>query len=124
MPILLASSQAEEYACCHTKGAPQMSTLLKFFSVGLLSVLSLIGAETPFAGTWEFNSAKSEVMNYPEAVKTSTVVIRNVGNDTAEISVTGTTADGTAFSRKYNVAMSGGPSTYSEGAPPAGIAEV
>src|SRR3954469_10092821 len=75
-------------------------------------------------GTWELNPAKSKVMAYPDAVKTSTVTVRDAGNDMVEVTVNGTLVDGTKFSRKYQVATAGGPSTYSEGAPPAGISEM
>jgi hypothetical protein len=63
-------------------------------------------------------------MAYPDAVKTSTVTIRDAGSDMVEVTVNGTAVDGTKFSRKYEVATAGGPSTYSEGAPPTGISEM
>ena len=52
-----------------------------------------------------------------------TVVSRDLGNQTSEVTLKGTTVDGSPISRKYTVGANGGPTTWLEGGPPAGYAE-
>src|SRR3954469_8578403 len=99
-----------------------MSKLLKL-SLVLFSSIVLVAAENPWLGTWKLDPAKSKLATYPKSAKEMTVVSRDLGNQTSEVTLKGTTVDGSPISRKYTVGANGGPTTWLEGGPPAGYAE-
>ena len=99
-----------------------MSKLLKLSFV-LFSSVVLVAAENPWIGTWKLDPAKSKLATYPKSPKEMTVVSRDLGNQTSEVTLKGTTVDGSPISRKYTVGANGGPTTWLEGGPPAGYAE-
>jgi hypothetical protein len=105
-----------------TKGGLTMSKLLKLSFV-LFSSVVLVAAENPWIGTWKPDPAKSKLATYPKSPKEMTVVSRDLGNQTSEVTLKGTTVDGSPISRKYTVGANGGPTTWLEGGPPAGYAE-
>jgi len=99
------------------------------FICGLVSLGSfgflLLGADSFYVGTWKLNVAKSKFAKGHE-VRDMTVVI-TVEGDTATVTVNGTggfMGAGKPVSVKYTVPTAGGPLTYIEGAPPAGISDV
>src|SRR3954454_20763752 len=99
-----------------------MSKLLKLSFV-LLSTVALIAAENPWYGTWKLDPAKSKLASYPKSVRELTVTIRDIGNQRLEVTLNGTAVDGTPISRRSTGAVDGGPTTYLEGGPPAGVSE-
>jgi len=99
-----------------------MSKLLKL-AIGLMSGVVLFAAENPWVGTWKLETAKSKLSASPKAAKELTITVRDVGDQNVEVNIKGATNDGTPISAKYIVPMAGGPNTYIEGAPPAGITE-
>ena len=99
-----------------------MSKLLKL-SLVLFSSIVLVATENPWIGTWKLDPAKSKLATYPKSPKEMTVVSRDLGNQTSEVTLKGTTVDGSPISRKYTVGANGGPTTWLEGGPPAGYAE-
>jgi len=99
-----------------------MSTLLKLSFV-LLSTVLLVAAENPWCGTWKLDPAKSKLSSYPKSVRELTVTIRDIGNQRVEVTLNGTAVDGTPISRRSTGAVDGGPTTYLEGGPPAGVSE-
>jgi len=99
-----------------------MSKLLTLSFV-LLSTITLGAVENPWVGTWKLDATKSNLAFYPKSAKEMTVTIRDVGNQTVETAFNGTAVDGTPISRKNRVAMDGGPTTFLEGVPPAGVSE-
>jgi hypothetical protein len=82
----------------------------------------LLGADDPFAGTWKFNVAKSKPAPAQAgmAIKEQTSVIEE-SSDQATVTLKGTRENGSAISTKYTVLRNGGPISYSEGGPPAGV---
>jgi hypothetical protein len=99
-----------------------MSKLLRLSFV-FLSTVVLVAAENPWLGTWKLDPAKSRLAPYPKAAKEMTVTSRDLGNETVEVTLKGTSIDGSPISRKYTVGAKGGPTTWLEGGPPAGYAE-
>jgi hypothetical protein len=82
----------------------------------------LLGADDPFAGTRKFNIAKSKPAPSPAgmAIKEQTSTIEET-NGQANVTIKGTRENGSAISTKYSTPRNGGPVTYSEGGPPAGV---
>jgi hypothetical protein len=89
----------------------------------LLCTLLLVAAENPWVGTWKLDPAKSKLGSHPKTAKETTVMVRDLGNRTMEVTLKGTANDGTPISRKYTTSQDGGPTKFLEGAPPAGIDE-
>ena len=69
------------------------------FATGLM-------AADPFIGTWNMNSAKSKY-SVGTAPKEQTVTIAETGSD-LDVTVKGTSSDGTAFTSHYTVPAAGG----------------
>jgi hypothetical protein len=97
--------------------------LLCSLFLGLVGLL--LGADDPFAGTWKLDIAKSQLGPAPpgRAVKEETMVIQITG-DVASVTLKGTREDGSAILTKYSTPRQGGPVTYTENAPPAGVSIV
>lgn len=93
------------------------------FAVRILAVLAFASAlfavdVTP--GTWKLNVSKSKsAPNRPLAKAVTAVVVAQ--GDNYEVTITGTDPDGKTISQKYLWPMKGGPISYIEGAPPAGV---
>jgi len=87
---------------------------------GLLS-----GADDQFAGTWKLNVAKSKPAPSPpgKALKDETMVVQETSS-TAAVTLSGNREDGSAVLTKYNTPTGGGPVTYTENGPPAGVSVV
>ena len=82
----------------------------------------LLSADSFYIGTWKLNVAKSKFAKGHEAADMTVVV--TIKSDTATVTVKGTggfMGAGKPVSIKYTVPAMGGPLTYLEGAPPAGI---
>jgi hypothetical protein len=91
-----------------------------------LSVLLLAGslfAASPFDGNWKVNVAKSKFGGPDKPPKEVNVTIQEQG-DRLEVTVRGTSADGSPISYKYSVPQTGGAFQYSEGAPKDGSSDV
>jgi hypothetical protein len=97
------------------------TTLLVCFLAFLGSASSLQAAD-PFVGTWKLNVAKSKPAPAPPgmAVNAETQVLQATG-DQYVLSAKGTRENGAAISSRASFPLKGGPVTYTEGAPPAGI---
>ena len=99
-----------------------MSKLLKLSFV-LLSTVVLVASENPWVGTWKLDPAKSKLQSYPQTPKEMTVMVRELGDRTFEVTMKGTTNDDTPISRRNTTPQDGGATKFLEGVPPAGIAE-
>lgn len=86
----------------------------------------LLGADDAFVGTWKLNVAKSKFAKGMEG-KDITIVV-SVDGDTSTVTISGIggvfVEPGKFTSSKLTVPTMGGPVTYSEGGPPAGITDV
>lgn len=93
-------------------------------AIGFLGFL-LFGAnaDDPFVGTWKFNLDKSKSNTKFHEVKNMTLVIA-VEGETTSVTLNGTDPNKQPISVKYTVPSAGGPLSYTEGAPLAGVAEV
>jgi hypothetical protein len=94
--------------------------MVKKLMVGLALVCFTgpLFAADAFTGTWKLNVAKSKFAPGTE-VKDLTVVVAEQGEN-LEVTVNGTSGDGTPISVKYAFPMKGGALSYTEGAPTTG----
>jgi hypothetical protein len=99
-----------------------VSKLLKLSFV-LLSTVVLVASENPWVGTWKLDPAKSKLQSSPKAAKEMTVMVRDLGDGTSEVTMKGTSNDGSPIFRRNINPQGGGATRFLEGAPPAGIAE-
>jgi hypothetical protein len=86
-----------------------MKRLLMFATIFVLTLVSsslLLAQSNPFVGTWKLNSAKTKYTSGAPP-KEETVTIQTAG-DQDQTTATGTAADGSAFSLKYEVPDKGG----------------
>ncbi len=81
----------------------------------------LFAAESPWVGTWKWDSVKSLKSAAPKVTKEGTITIRDLGDRMIEVAFKATRNDGTPIAGKYTVSLDGGPNTYLEGSPPAGV---
>jgi hypothetical protein len=81
--------------------------------VALFAFASTLLAQSPFAGTWKLDSAKTKYTT-GEAPKDVTLVIEEQG-DNLQVTATGTNADGSPLSVKYTVPVKGGSGQVQEG---------
>jgi hypothetical protein len=72
----------------------------------LLGFSAALMAAEPFAGTWKLNPAKSKYKTGAPA-KEQTVTIAEAGSD-LDVTISGTSAEGTPISSHYTVPASGG----------------
>jgi hypothetical protein len=79
----------------------------------LLAFATPLLAENPFVGTWTLNSAKSEYTTGSPA-KNVTIVIEEQGPN-LQMTVNGTSSDGSPISVKYMVPIKGGMGTVQKG---------
>jgi hypothetical protein len=70
-------------------------------------------AQSPFAGTWKLDSAKTKYTT-GEPPKDVTITIEEQG-DNLQVTATGTNADGSPLSVKYMVPVKGGAAQVQEG---------
>ena len=88
-----------------------MHKLISAFA--LFAFATTLLAQSPFAGTWKLDTAKTKYTS-GEAPKDITLVIEEQG-DNFSVTVTGTNADGSPLSRKYTVPVKGGSGQIQEG---------
>jgi surface antigen len=79
----------------------------------LLAFTTPLLADNPFVGTWTHNAAKSKYTT-GSAPTNVTIVIEEQGAN-LQVTVTGTTSDGTPISVKYTVPIAGGAGTVQAG---------
>jgi hypothetical protein len=94
-------------------------------SVVLLLALGLAGvvyADSPFAGTWKLNAAKSKAGSDPAAPKAEIVTVTESSN-TRHVAAQGTDMNGKAFTEHFTHPLSGGTVKYLEGGPTDGTTE-
>ena len=98
------------------------------WSVALAFGCLLFGADNAFVGTWKMNAAKSSAMQFDNGklikkseIKDSVLTV-TVEGDTTTVRGHGTTG-GQSSSLALTMPTAGGPLSYTEGAPPAGIAD-
>jgi hypothetical protein len=82
-------------------------------TVALLAFASALLAQSPFAGTWKLDPAKTKYTT-GQPLKDVTLVIEEKGDD-LQIAGTGTNADGSPLSVKYTVPIKGGEGKVQEG---------
>jgi hypothetical protein len=88
--------------------------LHKLISAAALFVFATaLFAQSPFAGTWKLNPAKSKYTT-GDAPKDVTIVIEEQG-DNLSVTASGTNADGSPLSVKYTVPIKGGSGQVQEG---------
>jgi hypothetical protein len=90
-----------------------------FLALGLAGVLY---ADSPFAGTWKMDAAKSKSASDPTAPKAETVTVTE-SNDTRDVAVQGIDMKGKAFTEHFTHPLSGGTVTYLEGGSTDGTTE-
>jgi hypothetical protein len=91
----------------------------------LLCALGLAGvvyADSPFAGTWKLNVAKSKLASDPDAPKAEIVTVTE-GKDVRDVSAKGTDMNGKGFTEHFTHPLSGGAVTYLEGGSTDGTTE-
>jgi hypothetical protein len=93
--------------------------LVLFLALGLAGV---VYGDTPFAGTWKLNVAKSKLASDPTAPKAETVTVAET-KDTRDVSVQGTDVNGKAFTEHFTHSLSGGTVKYLEGGSTDGTTE-
>jgi hypothetical protein len=81
-----------------------MRTLIS--AVAVFAFAGALLAESPFAGTWKLDSAKTKYTT-GEPPKNQTLVIEEEG-DTFKVAITGTNPDGSALAFKYTLPEKGG----------------
>jgi hypothetical protein len=82
-------------------------------AVALFAFASTMFGQSPFAGTWKLDPAKTKYTT-GEAPKDVTLVIEEQG-DNLQVTATGTNADGSPISVKYTVPVKGGSGQVQEG---------
>jgi hypothetical protein len=82
-------------------------------AVALFTFIGVLFAQSPFAGTWKLDTAKTKYTT-GEPPKDLTLTIEEQG-DNIQVSGTGTNADGSPLSVKYSVPVSGGAGQVQEG---------
>ena len=82
-------------------------------TVALLAFAATLSAQSPFAGTWKLDTAKTKYTS-GQPPKDVTLVIEEQG-DNLQVTATGTNADGSALSVKYTVPVKGGDGQVQEG---------
>ena len=82
-------------------------------AVALLALSSALLAQSPFAGTWKLDSAKTKYTT-GEPPKDVTLVIEEKGDD-LQVAGSGTNADGSPISIKYTIPVKGGSGQVQEG---------
>jgi hypothetical protein len=87
--------------------------LVLFVALGLAGVLY---ADTPFAGTWKLNVAKSHFAPGPTAPKEETVTVTESAH-TREVTSKTTDMSGKVSTEHFTHPLSGGPVTFLEGGP-------
>jgi hypothetical protein len=88
-----------------------MHRLISTFT--LLVFATTLFAQSPFAGTWKLDAAKTKYTT-GEPPKDVTLVIEEEG-ESLHVTATGTNADGSALSLKYTVPLKGGAAQVQEG---------
>ncbi len=88
-----------------------MRTLISV--AALLAFAGTLFAQSPFAGTWKLDTAKTKYMS-GEPAKDVTLVIEEDG-DNLKVTGTGTNSDGSPLSVKYTVPVKGGEGKMEEG---------
>jgi hypothetical protein len=88
-----------------------MHKLISAFGVFVFAGALL--AQSPFAGTWKLDAAKTKYTT-GEPSKDVTLVIEESG-DNLQVTATGTNADGSPLSIKYTVPIKGGDGTVQDG---------
>lgn len=84
--------------------------------------IGLLGADSPFTGTWKLDVAKSKFAKGHE-YRELTVTLRDDGGSLL-VGVQGMDGAGKPISTKYVLPAGGGQASYTEGAPPAGTITV
>ena len=74
--------------------------------LALLAFTTSLLAQSPFAGTWKLDTAKTKYSS-GQPPKDVTLVIEEQG-DNLQVTATGTNADGSPLSLKYTVPLKGG----------------
>jgi hypothetical protein len=74
--------------------------------IALFAFAGTLFAQSPFAGTWKLDTAKTKYST-GEPPKELTLVIEEQG-DNLQVAATGTNADGSPLSLKYTVPVKGG----------------
>ncbi len=82
-------------------------------TVAMLAFAGTLLAQSPFAGTWKLDAAKTRYTT-GEPPKDLTLVIEEQG-DNLQVTGTGTNADGSPLSVKYAVPVKGGAGQMQEG---------
>lgn len=82
-------------------------------ALGVFVFAGALLAQSPFAGTWKENAAKTKYTT-GEPTKDVTIVIEEQG-DNLQVTATGTNPDGTPLSIKYTVPLKGGDGTVQAG---------
>jgi hypothetical protein len=90
-----------------------------FLALGLVGV---VYADSPFAGTWKLNVAKSKLASDPDAPKAETATVTE-NKDTGDVTAQGTDMNGKAFVEHFTYPLSGGAVKYLEGGPTDGTTE-
>jgi hypothetical protein len=85
----------------------------KLSTIALFVFTSTLLAQSPFVGTWKFNSAEAKY-SAGEPNKDATVVIEEQ-NGNLLTTANGTNADGSPLSVKYSVAIKGGSAHVQDG---------
>lgn len=75
-------------------------------TIAVFALASTLLAQSPFAGTWKLDTAKTKY-SAGEPPKDVTLVIEEQG-DNLQVTATGTNADGSPLSVKYTVPIKGG----------------
>ena len=84
-----------------------------------LSFTVAVCAADAFTGTWKMDVAKSTFAKGREVKELTSVVVEQ--GDSAVVTVKGTAGDGKPIAVTYTVPLKGGPISYTEGGPPAGV---